>query len=75
MQQLHRNPSGQWGCLADGCPKDAVLGWTRLAPGGDVPVYGCEEHTLSLAQAAQIHDAECLAPPTCTCSVAEGGTG
>lgn len=38
-----------------------------------VPVFACDDHMLSDELMANYHDADCEAPPSCTCALGQGG--
>lgn len=54
-------------------PTDAPL---PTAAGTDVPVYGCEAHSLSPELASLMHQSSCAAPvPGCDCTPEPGSAG
>jgi hypothetical protein len=61
-------------CGRTGCTGAVVVQWQRrVSVGVTAPVYACAVHSVTIALAAQVHNATCGGPnsaalPTCDCT-------
>ncbi|MCK2242157.1 MULTISPECIES: hypothetical protein [unclassified Crossiella] len=72
-------------CHAPGCDAPATRCWQRAATAAELASLpelaaaegqaaavklGCDEHAVPIEAAAALHEADCQAPPECTCTPA-----